>query len=91
MEEDIKAPYFDGSQPCAQIGGDFFFPDEDTGSMMYISFAKKVCNSCPFKKACLEYALTHNVEGIWGGKGARERVAMRRKLGIKVTEYKYFR
>lgn len=29
----------------------------------------KACGSCPVRKQCLEYGLTHNVEGsVWGGR-----------------------
>lgn len=36
--------------------------------------AKQICNGCPFKAQCLEYALTaHEPEGVWGGKTAKER------------------
>lgn len=91
MEDEIKAPYFDGSQPCAQVGGDFFFAEEDSGTMLYVPFVKQICNSCHFKNPCLQYALTHNVEGVWAGTGAKERSAMRTKLGIKMVEYEYFR
>ncbi len=92
MKDEIKAPYFDGSQPCAQIGGDFFFADSETdsGSMIVdTKFLKKVCESCHFKNPCLEYAVTHEVEGYWAGTGARQRHEMRKKLGIKVIEYEY--
>jgi hypothetical protein len=41
--------------------------------------AKKVCETCLVRAACLEYALT-NVEvfGVWGGTSERQRRLMRR-------------
>jgi WhiB family redox-sensing transcriptional regulator len=34
---------------------------------------KKICALCTVRTQCLEYALTHDVEGIWGGTTQRER------------------
>lgn len=90
MNEEIKAPYFDGSQLCAQIGGDLFFSDEH-GALNDIPFLRAVCGSCHFKKPCLEYAVTHAVEGIWAGTTAKQRAAMRTQLGIRMIDYEYSR
>lgn len=36
--------------------------------------AKQICNSCPVKKRCLEYALNNHIrDGIWGGYTTRQR------------------
>ena len=91
MEETIKAPYFDGSQPCAQIGGDLWFPDENGDMHGASGFLKKVCGSCEFKEACFNYAITHNVEGFWAGTSAVERKKYRSKHNIKVIPYAYSR
>jgi WhiB family redox-sensing transcriptional regulator len=40
--------------------------------------AKKICDACPVKSACLEHALTYEEGGIWGGTDEKER---RRMLG----------
>lgn len=76
-----KYPEFDGSQLCAQTEPDLWFPtaDRQTGRL-----AKSICSSCPWVKACLDYALLNDVVGIWGGKTERERSQMRIKLKIKV-------
>lgn len=42
--------------------------------------AKAVCNSCPVKEECLEYALdAREAYGIWGGLTELERKALLRK------------
>ena len=45
--------------------------------------AKAVCDTCPVKQACLEYALTNRErDGVWGGATERERrriIRQRRK------------
>ena len=64
---------------CRGIDPDIFFPvtDEDAEP------AKAVCNACPVREACLEFALAaREREGVWGGATERERrriVRQRRK------------
>ena len=41
--------------------------------------AREVCDTCPVKQECLDYALTHHERfGVWGGLTERERRRMRR-------------
>ena len=55
---------------CAHTNPEAFFPEKG-GS---IREAKLVCQQCPVKAACLEYALAHNERfGLWGGLSERER------------------
>ena len=43
--------------------------------------AKRICNGCPVRGACLASALRHNEEfGIWGGTGENQRRRVRRVL-----------
>ena len=44
--------------------------------------ARAYCRRCPILTACLVYALTHDVDGIWGGTTQRERDAARLAHGI---------
>jgi WhiB family transcriptional regulator, redox-sensing transcriptional regulator len=37
------------------------------------AIAKQVCSTCPSLMPCLEYAYSHNEQGIWGGKTEEER------------------
>ena len=73
----IKAPYFDGTQPCSQTDPEIFFPEVDT-SRDVIKTAKNICNSCEFKEPCIEYAIITFSVGIWGGTTDRERQVTRR-------------
>ena len=44
--------------------------------------AKKVCNVCPVKDVCAEYALSSGIGfGVWGGLSERERAAILRRRG----------
>ena len=61
---------------CAQIGTEMFFPEKGGSTKTAMS----VCDSCPVRRQCLDYALSmeNNPQGIWGGTSFRERRAMRR-------------
>jgi WhiB family redox-sensing transcriptional regulator len=65
---------------CAQTDPEIFFPREtDMGfgafSSKYenLEGAKKVCQTCPLIKDCLEYALKNHEIGVWGGTTEHER------------------
>ena len=64
---------------CRGIDPEVFFPvSEDDAEP-----AKAICNACPVREACLEFALSaREREGVWGGCTERERrriVRQRRK------------
>jgi WhiB family redox-sensing transcriptional regulator len=43
--------------------------------------ALALCNNCPVKDDCLDFALENNIEhGIWGGTNPRQRKQLRRTL-----------
>jgi WhiB family redox-sensing transcriptional regulator len=47
-----------------------FFPSDGVG----VDVAKRICNTCPVREVCLDYALTHRIDhGVWGGASERER------------------
>ena len=56
-----------------------FFPSDGAG----VDVARRICETCPVKAQCLEYALEQRVEhGVWGGCSERERrrILRRRRL-----------
>lgn len=65
--------------PCT-ADPESFFLDTRYGDH---KFAKKVCNTCPFKQECLDHALKYDYFGVWGGTVQSERRAMQREMGIK--------
>lgn len=62
----------DGAE-CAAYPDIFFPNDWETGTRADDLFAKTVCNRCPLKLQCLEYALIEDEQGTWGGLTAHER------------------
>lgn len=61
---------------CRGLDPDMFFPQRgDT-----VREAKTVCDACPVRPQCLEYAITNGEKfGIWGGLSERERRRIRRQ------------
>lgn len=82
------APSFDGTQPCASVDPELFFPE---GSSNVHAAAKKaitpICNSCEFIEPCLDFALRHDVQGLWAGTTEPDRKLIRRRTGVKIENY----
>ena len=70
---------------CRDTDPDLFFPVGTTGqALVQIARAKEVCDECPVKLDCLEYALETNQDsGIWGGLAEEERRAIRRQTAAR--------
>ena len=63
---------------CAQTDPEAFFPEKGGSTRE----AKAVCQACPVREDCLEYALANDERfGIWGGMSERERRRLRRMAG----------
>lgn len=56
---------------CQQSDPEFWFPEKGGAT----TYAVRVCNRCPVRTECLDFALrTLEPHGIWGGKTERERL-----------------
>jgi len=45
-----------------------------------IEVLKRICHQCPVQSDCLQHALRHNYQGVWGGTTTREREQHKRRL-----------
>jgi len=82
----IKAPYFDGSQVCAQVDPELFFPETPADSIINMRFIRPICGSCAFKDPCLDYALNDpELQGVWAGTTVRDRQILRRNIKRKAN------
>lgn len=64
---------------CRTVSPAVFFPSDGVG----VDAARRVCEGCPVREPCLEYALAHHIDhGVWGGASERERrrIARQRRL-----------
>lgn len=63
--------------PCQQEDPDVFFT-VDTAS---IAYAKTVCQPCPVRRECLDYALDTDQRGVWGATSDADRRAIADGIG----------
>lgn len=73
----MKLPVFEpwmADARCAEVDPDLWFPEMGSKA----STAKQICETCPVRAACLEYALQHQEYGIWGATSERDRARIRR-------------
>jgi len=66
---------------CLEADPELFFPVGSSGPAVHqVDEAKQVCNRCPVRSACLEWALDARQEhGVWGGLTEDERRSLRRR------------
>lgn len=80
---------FDGSL-CREIpeSWHYFFPEKGKSNDGSVKTAKALCNVCPIKQRCADYAIrnTNITHGIWGGMSFREIQRIRAALGIGEEE-----
>lgn len=69
---------------CANVPPSVFFPSDGAG----VEAARKICEGCPVRAACLEHALVHRIDhGVWGGCSERERRRiLKRRRGAQAAE-----
>jgi len=67
---------------CANKPPSTFFPSDGVG----VDLARRVCDGCPVKDHCLEYALTNRIDhGVWGGTSERERRRILKARGVSIV------
>lgn len=70
------SPHWSEQALCTQTDPEAFFPEQGCS----VRAAKQVCQACPVRAECLEWALTHNEDnGVWGGASRRERQEIKRR------------
>jgi hypothetical protein len=67
-----RRPPFFFKGACNAIGLETFFPGQGKSSL--VKKAISICETCPVKKECFDYAYDERIEfGIWGGATADQR------------------
>lgn len=74
-----------GDAVCKDTDPELFFPVGTTGqALLQIDRAKQVCDECPVKIECLDFAIETNQDsGIWGGTSEEERRDIRRRIAAR--------
>jgi WhiB family redox-sensing transcriptional regulator len=80
----VREPRFYEDPACASVGGDFWFPEKETGgsNSTEMVMAKSICRRCPHQTECAEWGIQNEMHGIWGGITEGERRFIRRRLKI---------
>ena len=75
---------------CAEIGGDFWFPEKDIEKRNSVdpTYAKSICRSCIHKTECAQWGIKNERFGIWGGLTEYERTLLRTRSKIRVKDWK---
>jgi WhiB family redox-sensing transcriptional regulator len=62
---------------CRETDPELWFPTKGDNSLQ----ARLICQACPVRVECLEWALRHNELGVWGGvtEIARRRILTARR------------
>lgn len=60
---------------CKGMNPELFYAEP--GRNDDVEAARKICKTCPVRKACLEYSLLRHEFGFWGGKTEEERKRIR--------------
>jgi hypothetical protein len=84
----MREPRFYESPLCAEVSGDFWFPDTktDVNAVKDSAAAKSICNRCSHKTECAEWGIRKEYYGIWGGLTLRERQVIRSQKGIRIHQ-----
>ncbi|MFJ9038640.1 WhiB family transcriptional regulator [Streptomyces sp. NPDC102406] len=79
--------WLDGAA-CVGEDPELFFPVGHSGpALQDVHEAKAVCERCPVRNACLEWALrTGQTTGVWGGTSEHERAPMLRAWRRRVRQ-----
>lgn len=77
----IDYPTWKDVPSCTGIDVEVFFTEEK-GNYANLDYIKKLCNTCPVRVQCHEYAIDNLVHGIWAGTTMKERNKYRNKHGI---------
>lgn len=81
----MREPHEFEAPLCAEVGGDYWFPEKETGYEMQqaVSYAKSICGRCPHQTECADWGIKNEHHGIWGGLSVRARMTIRRQKNIK--------
>lgn len=66
---------------CKGEDPEIFFPERGAD----VATAKSFCARCPVVDRCLQWAIEHEQQGIWGNTSSRQRRNIRKRAGIRVV------
>ena len=91
FDEAMREPREYEAPLCAQVGGDYWFPESNNGDTdpdYNVHYAKKVCQRCIHRIECAEWGIQNERFGIWGGLSESRRRELRRQRNVILKEEK---
>ena len=73
---------------CKGIDTELFYPNQEIFSEAEERIFRNMCVECPVMMACLEWALAHELHGIWAGTTPANRRGIRNRIRWAVSEPK---
>lgn len=71
---------------CRQSNEDWWFPPPHYAGRESVAKAVAICEHCPVKDHCYEWAMHYEPFGVWGGTTADWRKKNRKRLGYKLKK-----
>jgi len=68
---------------CKDLPTESFYPGRGSTAPPVV---RERCDNCPVKDACLQHALKYEGYGYWGGTTEKERIRIRKTLGISLIK-----
>ena len=75
---------------CKFTDTDSFYPEGAGESLATNKVLAKICNDCPIKSECANYAIHNEQHGFWGGLSPSDRAGIRRRKNIPEPVYDHF-
>ena len=73
---------------CKGMDTDVFYPTSETLTREEALMYENLCLECPVLLMCSEWALAHELHGVWGAITPKHRKQIRKNLGWVVSEPK---
>jgi len=73
---------------CKGMDTEVFFPTKELYTQEELALYESMCSECPVMLMCFEWALAHEVHGVWGGTSPLHRRMVRKSVGWVVSEPK---
>ena len=75
---------------CKFTDTDSFYPEGAGEALATNRVLIKICNNCPIKSECANYAIHNEQHGFWGGLSPSERAEIRKRKNIPEPTGEYY-
>ena len=89
MSSTFQEKMFENPPECTEMDPDYWFADEHDEEEKHgrseQAIARTVCNRCPLKLDCFQYAIENKImEGVWGASVPQQRQAYLNKVMLQI-------